>query len=97
MTSRWQASCVVVCAFRFPLTPRGAGEVAQWGDRRIPAPHWPASLVKTGNFRALKPTWSTELILGQPGLRKEILSEKTKGVGGEVGELQFNERICLMK
>jgi hypothetical protein len=33
---------------------------------------------EAGGFLSLKPVWSTEWVIGQPGLHRETLSQKTK-------------------
>lgn len=34
--------------------------------------------VETGISQSLRPVWSTEQVLGHPGLHREIMSRKTK-------------------
>ena len=46
----------------------------------------------TGSLSS-KPVWSTELVLGQPGLHRETLSWKKKEEGGEEGKKKMKEKI----
>jgi hypothetical protein len=42
-----------------------------------------------GGFLSLRPAWSTEQVLGQPGLHRETLSQKNKNKGINNAKINF--------
>ena len=52
---------------------------------------------EAGGFPSLRPTWSTECVLGQPGLHRETLSWGKKSNLGEKDFFQLTLSYCIIK